>query len=195
MPSPKSVALVIGTLSSVGMHAAFRPAQVGHTVVATMRSVGKADMLRSTEASAGVEVGLRALDVTNDQQARSVVESVLADHGRVDVLVNNAGQGLVGTIEELRLDDLRSQVEVNYISVARMTRLVLRAMRARRSGRIVTVNTVGGVMGQPYNGSYCATKFATEGFMESPAPIAAQLNVQVSVVEPGAAPRISCQSQ
>lgn len=186
MPNSKPVALVTGTSSGMGMHAAVQLAQVGHTVVATMRSVGKSDTLRSTAASAGVEVYVRALDVTNDQQARSVVESVLADHGRIDVLVNNAGQGLVGTIEELTLDDLRSQIEVNYISVARMTRLVLRSMRARRSGRIVTVTSVGGVVGQPFNEAYCAAKFATEGFMESLAPIAAQFNVHVSVVEPGA---------
>lgn len=151
MPNSKPVALVTGTSSGMGMHAAVQLAKVGHTVVATMRNVGKADTLRSTAASAGVDVDARALDVTNDSQARNVIDSVQADYGRIDVLVNNAGQGLVGTIEELTLDDLRSQIEVNYISVARMTRLVLGAMRTRRSGRIVTVTSVGGVVGQPFN--------------------------------------------
>ena len=90
-----------------------------------MRSVSKADALRATAEAAGVEVDVRALDVTDDAQARSVVDAVVADHGRIDLLVNNAGQGLVGTIEELTLDDLRAQIELNRIAVARMTKLVL----------------------------------------------------------------------
>lgn len=186
MTTSKPVALVTGTSSGMGMHAAVQLAQAGHTVVATMRSVGKADALRATASAAGVEVEVRALDVTDDAQARSVIESITADHGQIDLLVNNAGQGLVGTIEELTLDDLRAQIELNYIAVARMTRLVLGQMRARRSGRIVTVTSVGGVVGQPFNEAYCASKFATEGFMESLAPVAAQFGVHVSVVEPGA---------
>lgn len=186
MPDPKPVTLVTGTSSGIGMHAAVQLAQAGHTVVATMRSIEKADALRVVAADAGVDVEVRALDVTDDQQAHSVVESILADHRRIDVLVNNAGQGLVGTIEELSLDNLRSQIELNYIAVARMTKLVIGQMRARRSGRIVTVTSVGGVVGQPFNEAYCASKFATEGFMESLAPVAAQFGLHVSLVEPGA---------
>ncbi len=180
------VALVTGTSSGMGMHAAVLLAGRGHTVVATMRSLGKAEALRSAAAAAGVEVEVRALDVTDDAAAQRVVDEVTADHGRIDLLVNNAGQGLVGTIEELTLDDLRAQLEVNYLAVARMTKLVLPQMRARRSGRIVTVTSVGGVVGQPFNEAYCASKFATEGFMESLAPVAAQFGVSVSLVEPGA---------
>lgn len=82
--------------------------------------------------------------------------------------------------------DLRAQIELNYIAVARMTRLVLGPMRERGSGRIVTVTSVGGVVGQPFNEAYCASKFATEGFMESLAPVAAQFGVYISLVEPGA---------
>ena len=186
MPDPKPVTLVTGTSSGIGMHAAVQLAQAGHTVVATMRSIQKSDALRVVAADAGVDVEVRALDVTDHQQAQSVVDSIFADHGRIDVLVNNAGQGLVGTIEELSLDNLRSQIELNYIAVARMTKLVIGPMRARRSGRIVTVTSVGGVVGQPFNEAYCASKFATEGFMESLAPVAAQFGVHVSMVEPGA---------
>lgn len=186
MTSTKQVALVTGTSSGMGMHAAIQLAQAGHAVVATMRSVAKSGALQKAAEAVGVSVDVRALDVTDDDQARSVVGSVIADYGQIDLLVNNAGQGLVGTIEELSLDGLRSQIELNYIAVARMTQLVLPSMRLRRSGRIVTVTSVGGVVGQPFNEAYCASKFATEGFMESLAPIAAQFGVHVSVVEPGA---------
>lgn len=186
MTSSKQVALVTGTSSGMGMHAAIQLAQAGHEVVATMRSVAKSGALQKAAEAVGVSVDVRALDVTDDDQARSVVGSVIADYGQIDLLVNNAGQGLVGTIEELSLDGLRSQIELNYIAVARMTQLVLPSMRLRRSGRIVTVTSVGGVVGQPFNEAYCASKFATEGFMESLAPVAARFGVHVSLVEPGA---------
>jgi len=106
------------------------------------------------------------------------------DHGSLDVLVNNAGRGFVGTIEQVTMDEMRDVMEVNFFGVVATTKAALPHLRAS-GGRVVTVTSVGGVVGQPFNEAYCAAKFAVEGFMESLAPVAATVGVHVSVIEPG----------
>src|SRR4051812_25313636 len=96
------------------------------------------------------------------------------------------GQGSVGTLEQLTLDDLRAQLDVNYLGVATLTRLVLPGMRVVGAGRVVTVTSVGGAVGQPFADAYCGAKFAVEGLMQSLAPVVARFGIDVSVVEPGA---------
>jgi NAD(P)-dependent dehydrogenase (short-subunit alcohol dehydrogenase family) len=183
-PTPE-VALVTGTSSGMGLATAVGLARAGLLVVATMRDTTRADALRRAAADAGVDVGVRALDVTDPDGARAAVEGVLADHGRLDVLVNNAGRGAVATLEQLTDAQLQEQLDVNFLGVARLTRLVLPAMRAAGRGRVVTVTSVGGAVGQPFADAYCASKFAVEGLMQSLAPVAASFGVTVSVVEPG----------
>jgi NAD(P)-dependent dehydrogenase (short-subunit alcohol dehydrogenase family) len=180
------VALVTGTSSGIGLRAAIGLAKVGLTVVATMRDVGRADALREAAGEAGVEVDVRRLEVTDATSARDCVDGVLADHGSIDVLVNNAGRGAVATLEQLTDEELQEQLDVNYLAVARLTRLVLPGMRESARGRIVTVTSVGGAIGQPFADAYCASKFAVEGLMQSLAPVVAPLGVGVSIVEPGA---------
>lgn len=180
------VALVTGTSSGMGLHTAVGLARAGFTVVATMRDPSKDGDLRRAADDAGVGLDVRALDVTDAQQAREVVDGVVADHGGIDVLVNNAGRGAVATLEQLTDEQLQAQLDVNYLGVARMTRLVLPGMRAAGRGRVVTVTSVGGAVGQPFADAYCGAKFAVEGLMQSLAPVAASFGVVVSVVEPGA---------
>ena len=180
-----TVALVTGTSSGIGLHSAVGLANAGCEVVATMRDLGKRHALDEAAAGAGVELDVRALDVVDHDGARSCVSSVVADHGGLDIVVNNAGQGLVGTLEQLSDDDLRAQMEVNYFAVALLTRLALGVMRGAGRGRVVTVTSVGGAVGQPFNDAYCASKFAVEGLLQSLAPVAARLGIAVSIVEPG----------
>lgn len=175
-------ALVTGTSSGIGLHTAIGLAQAGVDVIATVRDTSRADALRTAAAAAGVELDIRALDVTDADGARDLV----ADAGPLDILVNNAGRGAVGTLEQLTDEDLQAQLETNYLSVARLTRLVLPGMRERGSGRIVTVTSVGGAVGQPFSDAYCAAKFAVEGLMQSLAPVVAPFGIDVSIVEPGA---------
>lgn len=186
MSEQQRVALVTGTSSGIGLETAVQLAAAGVDVVATVREPARADALQESARAAGVTVDVRALDVTSDTSSEQCVREVLAAHGRVDLLVNNAGAGLVGTLEQLSLDDLRRALELNCVGVARLTKLVLPGMRERGSGRIVTVTSVGGVVGQPFNDAYCAAKFAVEGMMQALAPVAERLGVSVSVVEPGA---------
>jgi NAD(P)-dependent dehydrogenase (short-subunit alcohol dehydrogenase family) len=180
-----TVALVTGTSSGIGLHSAVGLARAGCTVVATMRDPARRQALDDAATKAGVELDVRRLDVVEQGNVRSCVSSVVSDHGGLDILVNNAGQGLVGTLEQLSDDDLRSQMEVNFFAVAVLTRLALGVMRGAGRGRVVTVTSVGGAVGQPFNDAYCAAKFAVEGLMQSLAPVAARVGVGVSVVEPG----------
>ncbi len=180
------IALVTGTSSGMGLHAAVELARRGLTVVATMRDPSRQHHLREAADEAGVELDVRVLDVTDEASARSCVDGVLLDHGHLDVLVNNAGRGAVGTAEQLSLTDVRAQLEVNYVGPVGLTRLVLPGMRERGAGRILTVTSVGGAVGQPFADAYCGAKFAVEGFMQSLAPVAEAFGVWVSVIEPAA---------
>jgi len=180
------IALVTGTSSGMGLVAAVALARSGLTVVATMRDTTRATALLEAADAAGVQLDVRTLDVTDEAGMAGCVDSVLRDHGRVDVLVNNAGRGCVGTAEQLDLATVREQLEVNYLGVVALTKLVLPGMREAGHGRVVTVTSVGGAVGQPFADAYCGAKFAVEGFMQSLAVVMERFGVWVSVIEPAA---------
>ncbi|TWS22804.1 SDR family NAD(P)-dependent oxidoreductase [Tsukamurella sputi] len=180
------VVLITGTSSGMGMHAAVELARRGRTVVATVRDFARADALRALAADAGVDLDVRELDVVDHPAAAQLVSDVTADHGQIDVLINNAGRGMVATAEQLSLEQIQAQLDVNYLAPVNLTKSVLPAMRERRHGRILTVTSVGGVVGQPFADAYCGAKFAVEGFMQSLAVVAATFGVHVGVIEPGA---------
>ncbi|MFD5731733.1 SDR family NAD(P)-dependent oxidoreductase [Streptomyces sioyaensis] len=182
--SPK-VVLITGTSSGIGLAAAIAAARAGWQVVATLRDTGRAGALRTAAAEAGVELDVRQLDVTDEASVAAALSGVIADHGRLDAVVNNAGAGHLGTLENESVADVRAVMEVNFFGVLHASKAALPHLRAT-SGRLITVTSVGGVVGQPFNEAYCAAKFAVEGYMESLAPVAAALGVSVSVVEPGA---------
>jgi short-subunit dehydrogenase len=170
----------------MGMHAAVELARAGARVVATMRDTARSGRLRDAADAAGVTLDVRALDVTDAEAAARVVDEVTDEHGRIDVLVNNAGQGGVGTAEQLSMEQIRAQLEVNYLAPVQLTKLVLPGMRERGHGTILTVTSVGGVVGQPFADAYCGAKFAVEGFMQSLAAVAEPFGVNVRVIEPAA---------
>src|SRR6478752_6854359 len=180
------VVLITGTSSGMGLHAAVELARRGFSVVATVRDLARADALLAAADSADVEVDIRELDVVDHAAATRLVDEIIVDHGAIDVLVNNAGRGTVGTAEQLDMSQIRDQLELNYLAPVHLSKLVLPAMRERGRGRIVTVTSVGGVVGQPFADAYCGAKFAVEGFMQSLAPVVAQFGIGVSVVEPAA---------
>ena len=181
-----SIALVTGTSSGIGLETSIALAKAGFTVVATMRNLERSATLRERAKESEVEIDIRKLDITSDQDAEQCISSVLTDHGAIDLLVNNAGSGFVGTLEQLSLEDIREVLEVDFIGTARITKLLLPHMRERRTGRILSITSVGGIVGQPFNDAYCAAKFAVEGLMESLAPVAKTFGVHIAVIEPGA---------
>jgi NAD(P)-dependent dehydrogenase (short-subunit alcohol dehydrogenase family) len=173
------VALVTGGSSGIGERTAVRLHEAGFTTYAVARRVDRMQSL----GDAGVTTF--AMDVTDDASMTAGVERVVAEHGRLDVLVNNAGYGSYGAVETVPIDEARRQFEVNVFGLARLTQLVLPHMRARGSGRIVNVSSIGGKFYEPLGAWYHATKFAVEGFSDSLRLELAPHGIQVVIVEPG----------
>lgn len=181
----RQVALTTGASSGVGLSTAVAFAKAGYLSIATLRNIAKREALEAAAAEAGVALEVRALDVESLASIAETVAQVMADHGRIDVLVNNAGAGFLGSIEQTTPTDLERVMGVNFFGVWNMTKAVFPHMRAAGSGRIISVTSVGGLIGQPFNEAYCAAKFAVEGMMEGFAPLARRMGVAVSLVEPG----------
>lgn len=178
-------ALVTGTSSGIGLAAAIELAKADFAVTATMRDPRKADALLERAKAEGVSLDVRPLDVTDDGSVAAAVTGVIDRYGRLDVLVNNAGAGHLGTTEQVSVEELQRVMDVNLYGVWRVTRAVLPHLRRAGGGRVINVSSVGGLFGQPFNDAYSAAKFALEGMSESLAPVAAQFGVRVCLVEPG----------
>jgi NAD(P)-dependent dehydrogenase (short-subunit alcohol dehydrogenase family) len=184
-PVSEKVAIVTGTSSGIGLYTAILLAQAGFKVVATMRNLAKSGPLEEQARKVNVEIDIRQLDVLDDASIESCVQGTLKSYGRLDLLVNNAGAGYLGTLEQTSIETLREVMETNFFGVWKVTQAVLPTMREARSGRIISITSVGGLIGQPFNEAYCAAKFAVEGFMESLAPVVKRLGIEVVLIEPG----------
>jgi NAD(P)-dependent dehydrogenase (short-subunit alcohol dehydrogenase family) len=176
----EKVAIVTGGSSGIGEATARRLADEGFVVYAGARRVDRMAGL----AARGIHAV--ALDVTAEDSMQDLVDRVLTEHGRIDVLVNNAGYGAYGAFEEIPLADARRQFDVNLFGLARLTQLVLPAMRAQRSGTIVNISSMGGKITTPLGSWYHASKFAVEGLSDSLRVELAGFGIRVVVVEPGA---------
>src|SRR5215217_4048985 len=156
-----NTALVTGASSGIGEATALKLQGLGFTVYGAAR---REDRLQELAAE-----GIRplAMDVTDEASMSAGIERIIADAGRIDVLVNNAGYGSYGALEDVPLDEARRQFEVNVFGLARLTQLVLPHMRAQRDGYIVNVSSMGGRIWEPFGSWYHATKFAVEGLSDS----------------------------
>jgi NAD(P)-dependent dehydrogenase (short-subunit alcohol dehydrogenase family) len=184
-PSHHRVAIVTGCSSGIGLATAVVFARAGWAVTAVVRDLGRSAALRDAVDSAGADATIVAADVRDAVAVDRVVGDVVRRHGRIDVVVSNAGVGVDGTLEELTVDDFRDALDVNFLGTVRMVKAVLPVMRAAGQGRIIAVSSIAGVLGQPFNDAYCASKFALEGLFESLHPVAASVGVELVVVEPG----------
>ncbi len=173
-------ALVTGASSGIGEETVKALLGAGYTVYAGARRIERMQKL------AGAGARLLPLDVTDEVSVIAAVQTVLDDNGRIDVLVNNAGYGSYGALEDVPLDEARRQFDVNVFGLARLTQLVLPTMRAQRSGRIVNVSSIGGEFGEPFGSWYHATKFAVEGLSDSLRMELHPFGIDVVVIQPGA---------
>jgi NAD(P)-dependent dehydrogenase (short-subunit alcohol dehydrogenase family) len=180
MGSGKSIWLITGCSTGFGRELARLLLKRGYGVAVTARNPATLDEF-ATDANAFVA----ALDVTLPAQIVDVVRRAEAHFGRIDVLVNNAGYGYLSALEEGEDEEVRAMFETNLFGLANMTKAVLPGMRARRSGHVVNISSMGGLIGFPGIGYYNATKFAVEGLSEALAREAAPLGIRVTIVEPG----------
>jgi len=172
------VVLITGCSTGVGKALALQLANMGdkYKVYATMRNP------KEISETPKDNLIVSRLDVTCDDS----VETLMKDIPRVDILVNNAGYAINGTHESNTMEQVKQQFDTNFFGVVRMHRAVLPLMRAQKSGHIIGISSVGGLIGVPFNDIYCASKFALEGLYESMASTNLQLGIQTSLVEPGA---------
>lgn len=175
----KKVAIVTGASSGIGRETAIELSRKGFTVYAAARRTEKMQDLQ--------RMGIHPvpLDVTKDESMVSCVSDILAKEGRVDVLINNAGYGSYGALEDVSMEEARHQFDVNVFGLGRMTQLVLPNMRKNKFGKIVNISSVGGRVWTPFGGWYHATKFAVEGYSASLRIEVEQFGIDVIVVEPG----------
>jgi NAD(P)-dependent dehydrogenase (short-subunit alcohol dehydrogenase family) len=175
--------LITGASSGFGRAIAEAALAAGDTIVAAARRTAA---LTDLVASAPERVTALTLDVTDGDRISAAVAEVLDEHGRVDVLVNNAGRGAVGAAEETSDTELRDLMDLHFFGAAALTRAVLPGMRERGTGAIVQMSSMGGRFSFPGVGAYSATKFALEGWSEALAKEVARFGIQVLIVEPGA---------
>lgn len=177
--------LITGCSSGFGLESALYFARRGHTVVAGVRRpTGATDLRRRLDAEA-LAVEVVALDVTSDDSVATVVSDALERHGRIDVLVNNAGVGLQAAIEDTDPEVARALFETNVFGPLRLLRSVLPAMRRQGHGVVVNVSSLAGKVSAPFGGIYSATKFALEAMSEALHYEVAPFGIRVAVVEPG----------
>jgi NAD(P)-dependent dehydrogenase (short-subunit alcohol dehydrogenase family) len=180
--APGKVWFITGTSTGLGRALAQEVIAAGDQLIATARDIAT---LTDLVALAPDRVRAVPLDVTEPTAVREAVATALKEFGRIDVLVNNAGYALRGAVEELSDTDLRRQFDTNVFGVLDVTRAVLPTMRAQRSGCIVQMSSVGGVMATLGGTAYAGTKFALEGLSEGLAAEVAHLGIHVVIVEPG----------
>src|SRR5262245_2373323 len=183
MMNERLVWFITGASRGFGLESARQALARGDAVGATARDVGK---IEASHGGASSSLLPLALDVNDEGQARAAAAQAVRRFGRIDVLVNNAGRGLLGAVEEASAEEVRAVFETNVFGLLTVTRAILPVMRAQRSGRILNLSSVGGFAASPGWGVYCATKFAVEGLSESLRDELTPLGIAVTIVEPGA---------
>jgi NAD(P)-dependent dehydrogenase (short-subunit alcohol dehydrogenase family) len=173
--------LVTGASSGFGRAISEAAAERGDHVIATARTPASLDDF----AEANPDALIQPLDVTDADAARAAVQAGVDRFGRIDVVVNNAGYGHFGGVEELSEEEMRQQYEVNFFGVLNVTRAALPQLRRQRSGHLMQMSSLNGVVGMAGGGHYVASKFAIEGLSESLAEEVGPLGIHVTIVEPG----------
>jgi len=176
----QQVVLITGATAGIGKESAIQLANKGYIVYAAARRTDKLEELE--------RYGIHAitLDVTQDDSIVNCVKTIINAENRIDVLVNNAGYGSYGAVEDVKIEEAKYQFEVNIFGLARLTQEIIPHMRKQKSGKIINISSIGGRFGEPHGAWYHATKFALEGFSDSLRMELKQFGIDVVVVQPGA---------
>ena len=175
----KKVILLTGASSGIGYQTAESLAKEGHVVYGAARRIEKMETLK--------QFGVKPmyLDVTYEESIKSAIDTIIGNEGRIDVLINNAGYGSYGAIEDVEISEAKMQFEVNLFGLARLVQLVLPHMRKQKSGRIINVSSMGGRLTTYFGAWYHATKYALEAFSDALRMEVVDFGIDVSLIEPG----------
>ena len=181
----EKVAVVTGTSSGIGFETSLALAREGYFTYATMRNTAKSNKIKEIAQKENLKINVLELDVDDEKSVKSAIAQILDQKQRVDVLVNNAGWGLWGCVEDVSIDEFKEQFETNFFSIIRLIQEVAPTMRKQGSGTIVNVSSVVGRIGFPASPAYISSKFALEGLSESLRFEFAPFGVDVIIIEPG----------
>jgi NAD(P)-dependent dehydrogenase (short-subunit alcohol dehydrogenase family) len=185
MVSNQKVSIVTGSSSGIGLETALTLARNGYFTYATMRNPEKDAPIKNALKKENLPIKVIQLDVIDDESLKNAIDHVTSEAGRIDVLVNNAGYGLVGALEELSMEEIKAQYETNLFGLVRVIQAVLPTMRKQRSGRILNLSSGAGLFGYPGGSAYVSSKFAVEGLSESMAYELEPFGIRVILIEPG----------
>ena len=181
----EKVAIVTGSSSGIGFETSLALAREGYFTYATMRDTTKSDKIKEITQKENLKISILELDVDNEKSVKSAIAQILDQKQRIDVLVNNAGWGLWGCVEDVSVDEFKEQFETNFFSIIRLIQEVAPTMRKQSSGTIVNVSSVVGRIGFPASPAYISSKFALEGLSESLRFELTPFGVDVIIIEPG----------
>ena len=179
------VALVTGCSSGIGFETALALAREGYQTYASMRDTKKGAKIQEIAKKENLPIAIISLDVDKPESITSAIKQVMTEKKRIDVLVNNAGYGIFGCLEDLTIDELKAQFETNFFAVARLIQEVAPIMRSQKAGAIVNVSSVAGRIGFPGSPAYISSKFALEGLSECLRYELSPFGVNTIIIEPG----------
>ena len=181
----QKVALVTGSSSGIGYETCLALAKDGYHTFASMRDIKKSEKLKQIAEKENLAITILELDVDNENSIMSAIKTILKDSNRIDVLVNNAGYGQFGCLEDVSVDEFRKQFETNFFSIVRIIQEVAPIMRKQGSGIIVNISSLAGRMGLPGSPAYISSKFALEGLGECLRYELGMFGIKTTLIEPG----------
>ena len=181
----EKVAVVTGSSSGIGFETSLLLSRNGVYTYATMRNLNKSQQINDVAEKENLPLKVLQLDVTDDKSVKDAIRQVKDESSRIDVLINNAGYDVMGAVEDISIEEFKSQFETNLFGVIRVTKEVLPIMRNQRAGNIINISSVGGRIGIPLNSAYISSKFALEGLSESMRYELEQFGIDVILIEPG----------
>ena len=181
----QSIAVVTGSSTGIGFETSLLLARNGFYTYATMRDIRKSDNIEKIANNENLPLKVLSMDVDNDDSVRNAIHKILDEKKKIDILINNAGYGLFGALEEISIDEAKKQFETNLFGAMRTIKETLSTMRKQRKGIIINVTSLAGVVGIPAECIYVSTKFALEGLSESISYELQPFGIKVIIIEPG----------
>jgi short-subunit dehydrogenase len=181
----KKTVLVTGCSSGIGYATCLVFARNNFTTYGSVRELSKAERIQEITNKEKLPLKIIRLDVNEDESIRIAIQKIISDSGRIDILINNAGYGLFGPIEEISIKEIKEQFETNFFGTIRLIKAIVAIMRKQRNGTIVNISSMVGRFGVPLNAAYVSSKFALEGLSESISFELDEFGIKVILVEPG----------